>query len=159
MNRDYTKAQLTMLVLLRLSIGWHFLYEGVVKISNPDWSALGFLMDSKGIFEGMFKAMAASPSIVNIVNILNVWGLILIGASLLVGLFSRPALIAGIALLALYYISHPPLIGAQYLLPSEGSYLVVNKNLIELLAMGVLLVFPTSKLIGLDRMIFFKKTN
>ena len=25
-----------MLVILRVTIGWHFLYEGVWKIANPD---------------------------------------------------------------------------------------------------------------------------
>jgi thiosulfate dehydrogenase (quinone) large subunit len=157
MDKKYSNIQLTMLVILRISIGWHFLYEGIVKISNPDWTSIGFLLDSKGIFEGLFQTMAANQGIVNVVNILNIWGLIIIGFSLIMGLLTRPALISGILLLALYYISHPPIIGAEYLLPSEGSYLFINKNLIELLAMSVLLVFPTSKIIGLDRLIFYKR--
>jgi hypothetical protein len=41
-------------------------------------------------------------------------------------------------------------------MPAEGSYLVVNKILIELMAMGVLLAFPTNKLFGLDRLIPWK---
>ena len=35
--------QEALLVLLRVAIGWHFLYEGVVKILNPGWTAAGFL--------------------------------------------------------------------------------------------------------------------
>lgn len=27
------------LVLLRVLIGWHFLYEGYVKVINPNWSS------------------------------------------------------------------------------------------------------------------------
>ena len=53
----------------------------------------------------------------------------------------------------MYYLSHPPLIGVKYALPSEGSYLFINKNLIEVFALAVLLVFPTGKHIGLDRLI------
>jgi hypothetical protein len=41
-------------------------------------------------------------------------------------------------------------------MPAEGSYLVVNKVLIEFMAMGVLLAFPTHKLFGLGRLIQWK---
>ena len=60
-------------------------------------------------------------------------------------------------LLTFYYLSHPPFVGLKFGLPMEGSYLIVNKNLIELAAMIVLLLFPTSKIIGVDRVIFKNK--
>jgi thiosulfate dehydrogenase [quinone] large subunit len=156
MEKNFTKTQLWMLVILRISIGWHFLYEGIVKVTNPDWSSLGFLLDSKGLFDGIFHSMANNASMVSIINYMNIWGLILIGLSLIAGLLNRPAIISAIVLLAFYYLSHPPLIGVEYLLPSEGSYLFVNKNLIELFALSVILVFPTSRIIGLDRLVFGK---
>ena len=62
-------------------------------------------------------------------------------------------------LLALYYIAAPPFAGYTYAMPAEGSYLVVNKVLIELAAVVVLLAFPTGMLFGLDRLIFWKRTN
>ena len=89
--------------------------------------------------------------------IINMWGLILIGAGLIVGLFSRIASIAGIVLLAFYYLSHPAIIGVSFAMPTEGSYLWVNKNLIELLTLWVVMLFPTSKIIGMDRFLFNKK--
>lgn len=150
---NYSSGQLVSLVILRMLIGWHFLYEGVVKLWNPGWSARGYLLDSEGPAAGLFYAMANNPAVMNIVDILNVWGLILIGLGLLLGALSRWAAIGGIVLLAFYYLSHPPLIGVEYGLPSEGSYLLVNKNLIELFALAVLVAFPTSKIIGLDRLI------
>ncbi len=159
MDKKYSNAQLIMLVILRVSIGWHFLYEGLVKFSNPNWTSIGFLVDSKGLFENLFKAMANNIKVVPFIDFINLWGLMLIGLGLIVGLFSRPALISGIVLLALYYLSHPAIIGADYMMPSEGSYLFINKTLIELFAMCVLLVFPTSKLIGLDRLVFRNPSN
>ncbi|MCC8144047.1 MAG: hypothetical protein LIO97_09240 [Tannerellaceae bacterium] len=51
----------------------------------------------------------------------------------------------------MYYLSHPSFIGANYLMPFEGSYLWIDKNLVELAALGVLLVYPTSHVLGLDR--------
>jgi len=47
-----------MLVALRLTIGWHFLYEGVWKIANSDeFSARPFLTQAKGPAAGLFYAM------------------------------------------------------------------------------------------------------
>jgi thiosulfate dehydrogenase (quinone) large subunit len=152
-TNPYSRPRLVMLVLLRVAIGWHFLYEGIAKLYQPGWSAYGYLMDSKGIFSGLFHSMAANTQVLQVVDFLNVWGLILVGFSLMVGLFSRYAKIAAILLLLFYYLAHPPLLHANYLFPGEGTYLWVNKNLIEMLAVCVLLVFPTGHIIGLDRLI------
>ena len=148
---NYSRCQLTLLVTLRVLIGWHFLYEGVAKLSNPNWSSVGFLLDSKWIFSGLFQNMASNPSVLNTVDFLNMWGLVAIGLGLILGFLTRPAIIGGIILLTFYYISHPPFVSITYAMPSEGSYLWVNKNLIELFALAVLYVFPTSCIIGIDR--------
>jgi len=150
---SYTPAQTWLLVILRMLIGWHLLYEGVVKLWNPGWSAGGYLMDSQGPFANLFYKMAANPSVLDVVDFLNIWGLILVGLGLLLGLFTRLACVGGILLLGLYFLSHPALIDVQYAMPTEGSYLFVNKNLIEMAALCVLLVFPTGKMAGLDGLI------
>ena len=46
-----------MLVVLRLSLGCHFLYEGVWKITNPDFSAEPFLTQAKGPVAPLFYMM------------------------------------------------------------------------------------------------------
>ncbi len=145
---DYTVGQTTFLVTLRTLIGWHFLYEGLAKLANPDWSSAAFLLDSKGFLSGFFQSLTYKPSVLQTVDFLNEWGLVLIGLGLILGLFTRVSVFAGIVLLALYYLSHPPFPGLTFAVPSEGSYLIVNKTLIELGAMLVLYVFPTN--IGLD---------
>ena len=152
----YTTAQCLALIVCRVIIGWHFLYEGCVKLMNPDWSAKGFLLDSEGIFKSWFFWMANTEAVLHTVNFLNQWGLVLIGLALMIGLFSRLASLLGVAMLALFYLSHPPLIGVDYVMPTEGSYLVVNKNLIEMASLVVIFLFPTSRIIGIDRLIFQK---
>ncbi len=149
---NYSKSQLYLLTALRVVIGWHFLYEGLVKLANPDWSSIGFLLDSKGVFSGLFYSLASNPDVLKVVDTLNIAGLTLIGLGLILGSFTRLATIGGIVLLAFYYLSHPPFIGLKYVLPMEGSYLVVNKNLIELIALCVLWVFPTGHILGFDRL-------
>lgn len=153
------KSALKWLVVLRVLIGWHFLYEGLVKLVNANWSSVGYLMDSKGLFAGIFHKMAANPAMLEVVDFMNVWGLIAIGLGLILGLFTRVALYSGIALLGLYYLSHPPFVGINYALPMEGSYLLVNKILIEMVALIVLLYFPTQQYIGMDRLVFKMKIN
>ena len=153
----YTKAQLSWLVILRIAIGWHFLYEGLVKLMNPNWSSVGFLLDSRGFMESFFHSLTTNPNTINIIDQLNIWGLILIGLGLILGFFARPACIFGIILLAGYFLSHPPFVGLRYAVPSEGSYLIVNKTLVELIALAVLFVFPSSRIIGIDRFIFNKR--
>jgi len=151
---NYSGFQLFWLVALRVLIGWHFLYEGMAKLTNPNWSGVGYLLDSEGFLKEFYLNLASNPVLLKTVDFLNIWGLIAIGLGLILGVFSRITVIAGIFLLALYYFSHPPFIGLKYSLPMEGSYLIVNKVLIELIALAVLFVFPTGNKIGLDRMIF-----
>ena len=155
----YSSAQTWFLVILRMLIGWHLLYEGVVKLWNPGWSAGGYLMDSQGPFANLFYKMAANPSVLQVIDFMNIWGLILVGLGLLLGIFTRLACIGGILLLLLYFLSHPALIGVKYAMPTEGSYLFVNKNLIEMAALAVLLVFPTGKMAGLDGLLFRKSVD
>ena len=149
----WTRFQTVVLVMLRIVIGWHFLYEGLAKLTNPYWTSAGYLAESKWWLSGMFLAIASSPGLLTAVDFLNVWGMILIGAGLMLGGFTRAATIAGIVLLALYYLAAPPFIGLTYAMPSEGSYLIVNKVLIELAALVVLLAFPTGRVVGIDRII------
>lgn len=157
MTKLFTKGQLTAIVVLRVLIGWHFLYEGIAKLLNPYWTSAGFLMDSQGVFSGLFKALASNTTILKVVDFLNIWGLIAIGVGLILGVLTRAATISGMVLLALYYLCNPPFIGYTYSLPSEGSYLLVNKVMIELAALGVLAFFPSGKAIGLDRLIWHRK--
>jgi len=153
----YTNLQLGALVALRMFIGWHFFYEGLVKILSPYWTAAGYLAESKWWFSGLFVDLAASPGALGVVDFLNKWGLVAIGLGLLLGCLTRAATIAAAVLLFLYYIAAPPFVGYTYAMPAEGSYLIVNKVLIELAALVVLLAFPTGRIFGLDRLIFWKR--
>tara|TARA_S200000501_G_scaffold295331_1_gene281263 strand:+ start:124 stop:618 length:495 start_codon:yes stop_codon:yes gene_type:complete len=148
--------QLYGLLTLRVLIGWHFLYEGISKLINPYWSSAAYLLDSKWIFSGFANAIVSNPALLTISDYVNMWGLTFVGLSLMLGLFSKQGTLVGIFLIMMYYLFAPPLLGLEYGKPNEGSYLIVNKNLIEACALWVLYVFPTSKVIGLDR--FFVKS-
>ena len=139
------------LFLLRIAVGWHFLYEGIAKLYTPDWTSAGYLQMSRWIFKGFFQWIAAHPAALRIVDLLNIWGLVAIGLGLLFGVLVRTASIAGVLLIILYYVSNPPLLGMDYGAMAEGNYLVVDKNLVELFALCVLAFLPSGCLPGMDR--------
>ena len=143
------KATFIVMTILRVAIGWHFLYEGLTKLLNPEWTAAGYLESATGPLAGMFQALAGNETLLAMVNVLNTWGLVLIGLGLFLGLFTRIAQVAGIALLFMYYISHPPVFSEPGFF-REGSYFFISKDFLEMLAMVVLMFFPTGKYLGLD---------
>ena len=59
---------------------------------------------------------------------MTIWGK---AFALMLGLFARGAAIAGAILIFLYWLANPPFIAFRYSMPTEGSYIIVNKNLIE----------------------------
>lgn len=149
-TKQLSTFQWITLILLRMIIGWHFLYEGLAKLLKGNWSAYGFLMESKWIFADLFRWMATQPTVLQIVNVVNIWGLIFIGLGLMLGIFTRLAAVGGIFIIALYYVCNPPLVGLFYSIPAEGNYIFINKNVVELAALLVLLAIPTQRVAGLD---------
>ena len=69
----------------------------------------------------------------------------------MLGAFSRVAAVSGIVLLGLYYVASPPLVGLPANGAAEGSYLIVNKNLVEILALCVVAAFPGRGFFGVER--------
>lgn len=152
-NANENFIQQLGLIILRIIIGWHFLYEGIVKLLDTNWSAESYLANTRGMFSGVFHYMASQTSILEIVNFLNIWGLILIGLGLILGILSRLATWSGILLLFFYYIAYPPFQGYNYWAPQEGHYLLINKTFIELVALIVLALFPKSLDTGLQNLL------
>ncbi|MGH9903126.1 MAG: hypothetical protein ACRD68_15070, partial [Pyrinomonadaceae bacterium] len=134
-HRLSSVQQLT-LVALRTLIGWHFLYEGYYKMALPawspagtpltPWSSAGYLKAATGPLAPLFrKTLDAgwTPWIDTTVKVT----LLLIGLSLVLGLFTRVGAWGALLLLTLFYALAIPLTGTPQ--PgSEGTYLIVNKT-------------------------------
>ncbi|MBV6641440.1 MAG: DoxX family protein [Cyclobacteriaceae bacterium] len=149
-DMDGSVARSFSLFLLRIFIGWHLLFEGLIKVMDPSWTAHGFLKGSKWIFSDFFLMIANNSALLGIVDLLNQWGLVLIGLALFIGVFTRIAAISGVVLLMLYYVCMPPFMGLDYASTTEGSYMIVNKNLIEVAALLILSLFSAGEHFGLD---------
>lgn len=152
-GNKYSGRELFALTFLRLLVGWHFLYEGLVKLYTPGWSAKSYLAGSVGPLSSFFEQIMQSVSFMKTVDSLNIWGLTLIGLSLFTGLFAKFSECLGILLLLLYYLAYPPFAGYSSSAFTEGNYWIVDKNLIEMGALLVLIIFQSSHLTGLDRFI------
>ena len=149
----FARGPMIAITVLRVLVGWHFFYEGLTKLSAPAWSAGGFLKQAKGPIAGSLHALAAQPDQLANANLITMWLLTLVGACLILGLFTRLASLAGIVFLLMIYLAAPPWIGYFYAIPSEGSYLIVNKNLVEGAALVVIMLTGSGRFAGLDRII------
>jgi uncharacterized membrane protein YphA (DoxX/SURF4 family) len=149
-SRPVSSLQKFLLAVLRMAIGWHFLYEGVIKILDRGWTSAPYLLEARGDFADFFHALVANKDLLHLVDNLNSMGLTLIGACLLFGLVARPAAFLGAVMLGFYYLAQPPLPSLVDGMQAEGSYLIVNKNLVELFGMLVLTIFPSGHYLGFD---------
>ena len=78
-----SQSQTSALVILRMLIGWHFLYEGVIKFYSPSWTAKGYLL-SATYMESFFHWLA-SDSMISTIDTLNIAALLLVGVGLILG--------------------------------------------------------------------------
>jgi uncharacterized membrane protein YphA (DoxX/SURF4 family) len=147
-----------VLALLRVAIGWHFLYEGATKLIDSHWTAGDYLRGSIGPFAGFFHSLAENAAWLKVVDQANIWALMAIGVCLMLGLFARAAAVGGVLLLGLYYAAYPPFFGPAGEGVAEGHYLLVNKNLVELFALCVVLALPVRQL-GLDGLLALRRAR
>jgi len=149
--------RLYALFALRTVIGWHFLYEGVTKLMMPNWTSADYLQASSWWFAPVFQWIAETPTVLMAVDWINLIGLTFVGLALIFGLFERIGAVVGMSLLFLYWLSNPPFVSNDFNVITEGHYLVINKNIVELFALLVLLLFPTGHLMGIP--VLFKKNR
>lgn len=161
----YSSAQQVALITLRTLIGWHFLYEGYYKLTLPAWSSdgiplpswtsAGYLKTASGPLAPLFQRLLDAGWIGWIDNTVKI-SLLLIGLSLILGLFTKAGCRGALFFLMLFYLLSVPLSGTHEA-GSEGAYLIVNKTLVEAVAVWVLMTFNTGAIAGLDLLIAARK--
>jgi len=147
------RGPMIAITVLRVVIGWHFLYEGISKLTSSSWSAVGYMKAARGPFASLFRYIAGQPNLLDNANMITMYGLTIVGVLLILGLFTRLASLAGIGFILLFYLCNPPFVGYFYTIPTEGSYLIVNKNLVELCALAVIFATGSGRFAGLDRIV------
>src|SRR3989344_3762762 len=125
------------LFLLRIGMGVLFFWAGYTKLVAPDWSAAGYISSSK-FFTG-FYSWLLSADVLPAINFLNEWGLTLIGAAFLLGIFVRLASFFGLVLMVLYYLPIYP--------PAHG---LVDEHIVYALVFLAFLAFGAGQILTLN---------
>lgn len=147
-NTVQTDWKKIIISVLRMAVGWHFFYEGISKLIISSWSSYSYLANSTGPLAGLYHSMAMSPHLLKVIDILNMYGLLLIGLALFIGILTRPAAIAGAVMLTLYYFAYPPF-GASLFTVGEGHLYIVDKLFIETIVL-LFFVFYRDSGYGID---------
>src|SRR5208283_1723140 len=139
----------------------------LLAVKSPRWSLL-----SLGGWWGCIVLLVSGTALLylSLVRIVPVWsgldvldladwsvmfGLSFVGACLIAGVFTRSACVAGACLLLMFYLAMPPWPGVPENLMTEGHYLFINKNLIEMLALLTLACTSSGRYAGLDGLLQF----
>ena len=75
-----SRGPMIAITVLRVFVGWHFLYEGIAKLTSPSWSAAGYLKQARGPFADLFRWLASQPNLLANADLITMWGLTLVGA-------------------------------------------------------------------------------
>ena len=137
-----TQFQKISLVSLRIAMGWLMFYAGIVKILDPEWSAVRYLKNAKTF--AAFYGWLSEPNLLSAVNFLNEWGLALIGLALLLGIFVRVSSIAGAVLMVLYYF---PVLTFPYIAPHS---FIIDDHIIYALVFVLLAALRAGRSYGLE---------
>jgi len=128
-------------LLLRLTMGWIFAYAGFDKLIGG-FNASGFLLHSTtGPLTFWFHSLGGSQMALDVINPLVVWGEILVGLTLVFGVFTRAGLFFGAVQLMLYYLAQWP--------PANNPFM--GYHLVYILILGLLGALGAGRIFGLDR--------
>lgn len=137
-----TPFQRMTLFFLRIVLGWLFFYAGITKLLNPGWSAASYLKGAKTFT--LFYQWLLQPQMLPITNVVNEWGLTLLGLSLIFGIFVRLSSILGAVLMLLYYF---PILNFPY--PNKNS-LLVDQHIVYASALLLLGSLKAGRIFGLE---------
>lgn len=132
-----------VVLLMRLVMGWIFVYSGFDKLING-FSASGFLVHAtRGPLAGWFQSLGENQMALNIIDPLVVWGEILIGLALVLGVATRWAAFWGAAMMFMFYLAQLP--------PANNPFM--EYRLVYILMLGVIGALGAGRILGLDALI------
>ena len=128
---------------LKLAATPNFLMRGLIRA--------GLLKDYQDPSAGEYIPARTS---LDWINLTTMWGLTLVGLCLMLGFLTPLAALGGAVYLLNFYLSMPPWPGLPVGPQSEGHYLYINKNIIEMLGCLVIASTPNGLWLGLDSLFF-----
>jgi thiosulfate dehydrogenase [quinone] large subunit len=139
----YVDVILPFTLLLRLAMGWIFVWSGFDKLLT-DWTSAGFLVNgTSGPLQSWFMDLGANSAAVNVIDGLVISGQILIGLTLILGVFTRFSLFWAAAMIFMFYIAQFP--------PANNPFL--DEHIVYLVVFLLLGALGAGRILGLDALI------
>ncbi len=137
------------IALLRIALGWLFLYQGVTALMHSDWSILPYIKDAQ-TFHWFYVMVSSQPFLLYVTYIIK--GIFVISGGLLIlGIWTRVASFLGILLMLFFYF---PLLN----FPHVGtSYYLVDDHLIYLMILLYLFTVRSNEFFGLGSLFRFSR--
>lgn len=129
-----------MLSILRVLMGLLMLAAGLEKLFAKRWSAKEFLANANWVFADWYHSLAGKRW----VDVLNMWGLTMAGAALILGAFVKIAGLASAVMMLLYYFAYKP----------KSPYLVFKETLIYAFLFVILASSGAGFYFGLDTFLY-----
>jgi thiosulfate dehydrogenase (quinone) large subunit len=122
-----SKLSTFFIVLLRVSLGWYFLYWGIVAFTTTHWSIAPLIQNAHTFPD--FYAAFSTPEMLGMLNTGFKVLLVVVGACLILGLFVRIVALIGAAIMIFLYF---PMLN----FPQVGTHqLIVNDYFIYAVAL------------------------
>lgn len=139
-----------VIFLLRVVVGLTFFYLGFTSLFNPQ---LGLVLQGRSV-PGLYSWLPGLASTVSLawLHPIAQWAFLVIGACLVLGLFTRLASLAGIVLLLASYL---PGININYSVSSVAQF--INDELIIIVCLLLLIASKAGRYIGIDGLFSFRK--
>jgi len=137
-----SKAERTLIFVLRLSLGWLFLWAAINHFGDNGYVA-GFLSRTK-TFHSVYGGLSRSAWL-PVISFCVEYGHLLIGLSLISGLMVRASAPFAILLVLLYWTGH---MDFPYI--DNVNNLLIDEHVIIALALGLLIVRRAGHVWGLD---------
>jgi len=147
------KAKL-FIALLRMVLGWLFLYQGVIAIVHSDWSVGPYIQNARS-FSWLYSIVNTQPLLQYVSY--GVKGLfILVGALLILGIGARFAAFLGIALMLFFYF---PLLSFPHVFSLDGSsvYYIVDDHIVYVMILLYLFTVRSGEYLGLGSLFRLSK--
>lgn len=144
------KLHLNYMVSMRVMIGCYLLIKGITQIIFPKWPSPVFLLESDGNMSELPHQITSNLNVLCAADFLNTGVLTMLGLGLILGRYSRRAVIAGAVLLIVYYLVLPTYFGLAFSVPQEGDYPLVNPDLFVALALILISIKSVARKFGLD---------
>ncbi|MGQ9571959.1 MAG: DoxX family protein [Dehalococcoidia bacterium] len=139
----YLDVVLPFAFLLRLAMGWIFVWSGFDKLLG-DWTSAGFLVNAtKGPLESWFIDLGTNSLAVDVIDGLVIWGQILIGIALILGIAMRFTLFWAGAMMFMFYIAQFP--------PAHNPFL--DEHIVYIGVFLLLGALGAGRILGLDALI------